>query len=89
LENRDLDTGKPTKAGEYKLTDEAYAKLLDKLAEKKFASVDPTIQTNILAFFSDPDAGKNLVKKPKDWEKTEKQVAELKAQPQQGMNFLK
>src|SRR6185369_9058469 len=31
LENIDLDTGKPTKPGEYRLTDETYAKLVDKL----------------------------------------------------------
>jgi hypothetical protein len=89
LENRDLDTGKPTKAGEYKLTDESYAKLLDKLAEKKFADLDPSLQSNILAFFSDPNAPTELKKKPKDWDKTQKELALLKAQPQQGTDFLK
>jgi len=34
LANTDFDTGKPTVAGEYGLTDEAYAKLLDKLANE-------------------------------------------------------
>jgi hypothetical protein len=89
LDNRDLDTGKDTKVGEYKLTDETYAKLLDKLAEKKFAVLDPNLQSNILAFFSDPNAPTTLKKKPKDWDKTQKELAELKAQPQQGTDFLK
>jgi hypothetical protein len=89
LDNRDLDTGKDTKVGEYKLTDETYAKLLDKLAEKKFAVLDPNLQSNILAFFSDPSAPTVLKNKPKDWEKTQKELAELKAQPQQGTDFLK
>jgi len=36
LVNSDLDTGKETKAAEYSLTDETYAKLLDELAQRKF-----------------------------------------------------
>jgi hypothetical protein len=39
LANKDFDTGKPTVAGEYGLTDEAYAKLLDKLAHRNFADI--------------------------------------------------
>jgi len=52
LQNRDFDTGKPTKAGEYELTDQAYAKLLDKLAEHKFANVTPALRENILQFYA-------------------------------------
>ena len=36
LPNRDLDTGNLTKAAEYSLTDNAYAKLLARLSERKF-----------------------------------------------------
>ena len=48
LENTDFDTGKPTAAGEYELTDEAYAKLLDKLTDRKFADMTPGLRKNIL-----------------------------------------
>jgi hypothetical protein len=89
LDNRDLDTGKPTKPGEYKLTDETYAKLLDKLADKKFNALDPTLQANILTFFADPNAATELKKKPKNWEKTQKELSLLKTQPAQGTDFLK
>ncbi len=54
LDNRDFDTGKRTIAGEYKLTDEAYAVLLNKLTDHKFADTTPALQQNILAFYEPP-----------------------------------
>src|SRR6476646_1559362 len=38
LPNYDLDSGQPTKAGEYSLADDAYAKLLMRLTEQKFGT---------------------------------------------------
>ena len=54
LDNTDFDTGKPTRAGEYKLTDEAYATLLNKLTDRKFADTALELQQNILAFYAPP-----------------------------------
>src|SRR2546429_5808192 len=53
LANCDFDTGKETKAAEYTLTDEAYAKLLGQLAERKFDKTTPELRDNILSFNSD------------------------------------
>ena len=53
LANCDLDTGKETKAVEYSLTDETYAKLLGQLADRKFALTSPALRENILNFYSD------------------------------------
>jgi hypothetical protein len=53
LANSDFDTGKETKAAEYSLTDETYAKLLGKLAERKFDLTSPDLRDNILNFYSD------------------------------------
>ena len=53
LVNCDFDTGKETKAAEYILTDEAYAKLLGQLAEHKFDRITPELRDNILSFYSD------------------------------------
>jgi hypothetical protein len=53
LANCDFDTGKETKAAEYTLTDEAYAKLLDQLAGRKFDKTTPELRDNILNFYSD------------------------------------
>jgi hypothetical protein len=81
LANMDFDTGKPTSPGEYRLTDETYAKLLDKLSKEKFAGMMPDLRQNLLAFYQDPSAP-NFTKKKRDkWKKVEQELGELKATP--------
>ena len=53
LPDCDLDSGQPTKAAEYSLTDDTYAKLLAKLSERKFDRTLPELRDNILQFYSD------------------------------------
>jgi hypothetical protein len=53
LANCDFDTGKETKAAEYSLTDDTYAKLLGQLTERKFDLTSTELRTNILSFYSD------------------------------------
>ena len=53
LPNDDLDSGNPTKEGEYSLTDETYAKLLGQLAKSKFDHTTPELRDNILQFYPD------------------------------------
>jgi hypothetical protein len=53
IANCDLDTGKETKAAEYSLTDDTYAKLLGQLAERKFDLTSIELRENILNFYSD------------------------------------
>jgi hypothetical protein len=53
LANCDFDTGKITKASEYSLTDESYAKLLGQLAGRKFDLTSAGLRDNILSFYSD------------------------------------
>jgi Zinc dependent phospholipase C len=53
LTNADFDTGKETKAAEYSLTDETYARLLSQLAARKFDLTSPDLRDNILSFYSD------------------------------------
>jgi len=53
LANVDFDSGKQTKAAEYSLTDDTYAKLLGQLAERKFDLTSPDLRENILAFYAD------------------------------------
>src|ERR1700730_10655968 len=62
LPNRDFDTGNLTKAAEYTLTDDSYAKLFTQLSERKFNLTSPELRANILDFYSDlsaPINGKN------------------------------
>ena len=53
LPNCDLDSGNATKAAEYSLTDDTYAKLLAQLSERKFDRTSPELRDNILQFYSD------------------------------------
>jgi hypothetical protein len=56
LANYDFDTGKPTKAAEYSLTDDTYAKLLGQLTDKKFNLTSTDLRDNVLQFYSDLSA---------------------------------
>jgi hypothetical protein len=49
--NKDLDTGKETEMGEYKLADKAYYKLLKQIKRNKFADVDEGLKKNLDAFY--------------------------------------
>jgi hypothetical protein len=82
LENKDFDTGKPTQPGEYKLTDQTYAKLLDELAKIKFVGTQPDLRANILAFYADPSAPNFTKKKRSKWNKTLLELDQLKASPE-------
>jgi hypothetical protein len=53
LPNYDLDSGQVSKAAEYSLTDDTYAKLLAQLSERKFDRTSPELRDNILQFYSD------------------------------------
>ena len=79
LPNTDFDTGRMTHAGEYVLTDNAYAHLLDQLAKKNFDQVTPELRANILAFYADPSAPNATKKKNEAWQRTQDEVAKLKA----------
>jgi len=55
LPNRNLDTGNPAHTGEYRLADEAYQHLLEKLADRKFAEMTPELKQAITDFFHGAD----------------------------------
>ena len=79
LLNTDFDTGRVTRAGEYALTDNAYAHLLDDLARDDFRQLTPELQRNILAFYQDQNAPIATKKKSDAWERTQQQLQRLKA----------
>ncbi len=53
LANENFDVGGGTIMGKYKGTDEAYAKLLGKLEDRKFDGVEPDLRQNVLAYYKD------------------------------------
>ena len=52
LPDYDLDSGNPTKIGEYSLSDQTYDQLLDQLAKSKFDHTTPALRDNILSYYS-------------------------------------
>jgi len=68
LDNCDFDTGKETKAAEYSLTDETYAKLLGQLADRKFDLTSPELRDNILSFYADLSLPLETKKDPERWQ---------------------
>ena len=78
LQEVDLDTGKPTRAGEYALADRTYAKLLDKLADQNFSGVDPSLRADLLSFYSDLNAPVDTKKNSKEWQKVLGELERLK-----------
>jgi len=79
LENKDLDTGRPTSAGEYRLADNAYAQILNKLASHKFENVTPDLRENILAFYGDSNAHIATKRDSGEWQKTLRALAGLRS----------
>jgi hypothetical protein len=78
LTNTDFDTGRMTHAGEYGLTDNAYAHLLDQLAHDDFNQITPELRDNILAFYSDPNAPVKTKRNTAAWDKTQAELEKLK-----------
>jgi len=79
LEERNFDTGRPTRIGEYRLADQAYSKLLDRLASNKFENVSPELRNNILAFFARPGDAPRIEGDRGNQQKMLRQLNELKA----------
>src|SRR5581483_8502280 len=78
LPNCDFDTGKPTEAAEYSLTDEAYAGLLSRLSEQKFALTSPQLRSNILNFYSDLSVSIETKRDPVRWRSLQVSLNELR-----------
>ncbi len=78
LADIDFDTGKMTKAAEYTLTDDSYAKLLDKLSERKFDRTSPELRENILNFYGDLSAPFETKKDAARWQAVLTSLDQLK-----------
>src|SRR6202790_2677463 len=78
LANCDFDTGKETKAGEYSLTDETYAKLLGQLADRKFNLTSTDLRDNLLNFYADLSLPLETKKNPARWQSVLTSLDQLK-----------
>ena len=78
LANCDFDTGKETRAAEYSLTDDTYAKLLGQLAERKFDLTSTDLRENILNFYSDLSLPLETKKDAARWQSVLSSLDQLK-----------
>ena len=79
LPNCDFDSGKLTRPGEYSLTDETYAKLLDQLSGRKFDLTSPELRTNLVDFYSDLSVPIFTKANPGDWQRVLTDLDQLKS----------
>jgi len=78
--NRDFDTGRETRAGEYTLTDKTYARLVDHLARKAPDPMSAALRQNVLEFYANLNDPIDTKKNKKDWEKLQQELNYLKRQ---------
>lgn len=79
LANSDFDTGKETRAAEYSLTDETYAKLLGQLAARKFDLTSADLRENVLKFYSDLSLPLEPKKDSVQWQSVVASLDQLKS----------
>ncbi len=78
LTNDNFDVGEVTPPGKYSKADMTYAALLDRLAQSRFSTVPPQLETDILQYFSDPTAPYAVRKNPKEWARVQQELATLR-----------
>ena len=81
LMNGNFDLGEVSVPGKYRLSDTTHAKLLDKLADQKFAGMMPEIRAELLDYFGASDTPFAMKKDKKLWAKVQTELEELKRAP--------
>jgi hypothetical protein len=76
LPNDNIDVGEVTNAGTYKLTDDAYAKLLHKL-DGHYIDMPPDLRSDILAFYQDLSLPIATKANEGDWTRLQAELAHL------------
>jgi Zinc dependent phospholipase C len=79
LVNDNFDTGMVTGLGEYPLADKTYAELLTRLANNHFKDVSIELRADLLDYFATSSPPASSKKDRKGWERTMRQLDELKA----------
>lgn len=81
LPNADLDTGKSTAPGEYKLADGTYERLLRELAIRDFTTASPQLRANILSYYGDLSEPIATKHSKCDWKEVLRDLDALKKHP--------
>jgi Zinc dependent phospholipase C len=81
LPNRDLDTGAKVKPGGYRLTDDTYAKLLDRLVRDSPRPIPIGLQQDITEYYADPTAPIVTKNNPEKWARVQAELKLLQTMP--------
>jgi hypothetical protein len=81
LEDTNLDTGRPAEVGEYALSDEAYAQLLEALVKRGLEGIPPDVRTDILSFFDNTTGERRTLKQKKMWARVKVELEALREGP--------
>jgi hypothetical protein len=81
LENRNFDTGRPVRAGDYPLVDRTYARLVETLVKRREAGavVPPPLLANVMAFYANLDRPIETRKHRKEWTRLLRDLDRIKA----------
>jgi hypothetical protein len=80
LRNANFDTGEVSRYGEYSLTDDTYAELIERLSAHHFKHAPITLTRHIVAFYGDTTQPSTEDRRHrKRWEKVERALKELRA----------
>lgn len=69
IPDENFDLGEPPKAGDYKLADDTYAKLVERLARRDFSGVSLALRNDILTFYKDRSAPIATKRDNKQWQR--------------------
>ncbi len=79
LPNENLDVGTESAPGEYHLSDDTYAELLDRLAKQDFTGMSPEVRAAIERFYADPAAPNASKRNARRWSRIERELEQLRA----------
>jgi hypothetical protein len=85
LINRDLDTGQRVKPGGYRLTDETYAKLLERVTAQPEKGIPLGLKQDIEAYYSVPDAPIETRNDPAAWARVQAELAVMQTMATRGL----
>src|SRR5215470_2697511 len=83
LANENLDTGSPTTAATYRLSDDTYAELVEKTSGK---SVSEALRRDLLAYYDDLEKPFATKRNSKAWHELIKELNTLKSAPVDGVS---
>ena len=81
LANRDLDTGLRVEPGSYRLTDETYATLLERVTRPDAGKIPAGLKQDIQAFYADPFAPIATKQDPSKWARVQAELIALQQVP--------